>query len=174
MHQIPGQRVGACYWFRRPWSETCWWAPVHKRHLMGRRQLVRRTHQRLDEKGLRGWQLASDQDTIQLQGTGRWLWCWWLVRRDTLDWMSVFSWVVMQAIMGGCSSCITTRQAPWFWNSNCKLQTKFFKRVSYIFKTEHESIENVSKCLRVLSIVLWLRLGVKTLWEDNFVSCRVE
>ena len=42
---------------------------------MGRRQLVRRTHQRLDEKGLRGWQLASDQDNIQLQGTGRWLWC---------------------------------------------------------------------------------------------------
>ena len=31
----------------------------------------------------------------------------WLCKQFT-------SWVVMQEIIGGCGSCITTRQAPWF------------------------------------------------------------
>ena len=138
MHQTLGQLVGAWCWFRGPWSKTRWWTPFHKRHLMGKRQLVRGTLQQLDGKGLRGWQLASGSKWSRQHST-------------TKDWQVV---VVLMAgakrhlelkeclqlggyasSYGSCGSCITTKQAPWSWILNCNYRVSHIKG-PYISETE--------------------------------------
>ena len=105
MHQTPGQLVGTCCWFKRPWSETlvAWW------------------------KGSREWQLASSSKRSGQHSITRGLvdgcdadgWC---EETPWTKWVSLTGWL-MQVVpqLGGyassyfgCGNCITTNRLLGF------------------------------------------------------------